>query len=31
MGSVSVPTSDNPSCKMKTCNFTTGKGSTKNH
>ena len=31
MASTSVPTSDDPSCKIKTCNFTTGKGSNKNH
>ncbi|MEF0943307.1 hypothetical protein [Rhizobium sp. BR 362] len=31
MASASVPTSDDPKCKMKTCNFTTGKGPNKNH
>lgn len=31
MATVNIPTSDNPACKIKTCNFTTGKGSTKNH
>lgn len=31
MASASVPTSDEPSCKIKTCSFTTGKGPNKNH
>ncbi|WP_234910094.1 hypothetical protein [Agrobacterium rhizogenes] len=31
MTSASVPTSDDPSCKIKTCSFTTGKGPNKNH
>ena len=31
MTSASIPTSDDASCKIKTCSFTTGKGSTKNH
>ncbi|QND44272.1 hypothetical protein HB780_00100 (plasmid) [Rhizobium lusitanum] len=29
--SSSVPTSDNQSCKVKTCSFVTGKGPNKNH
>ncbi|MDR6900438.1 hypothetical protein [Rhizobium miluonense] len=31
MASASVPTSDDPSCKIKTCSFATGKGPNKNH
>ncbi|MDE1994738.1 MAG: hypothetical protein KGI75_19695 [Rhizobiaceae bacterium] len=31
MASVTVPTSDDPKCKMRTCVFITGKGSNKNH
>lgn len=31
MTSASVPTSDDPSCKIKTCSFATGKGPNKNH
>lgn len=31
MSSATVPTSDDPACKMKTCSFTTGKGPNKNH
>lgn len=31
MTSASVPTSDDPSCKVKTCSFATGKGPNKNH
>ena len=31
MASASVPTSDDPKCKIKTCSFATGKGPNKNH
>ena len=31
MVSTSVPTSDDPSCKIKTCSPNTGKGPNKNH
>jgi hypothetical protein len=31
MVSASVPTSDDPSCKVKTCSPITGKGPNKNH
>jgi hypothetical protein len=31
MASASVPTSDDPKCKIKTCSFGTGKGPNKNH
>ncbi|MDL2399494.1 hypothetical protein [Rhizobium mayense] len=31
MGTVSVPTKDDPNCKVKTCVFATGKGPNKNH
>jgi hypothetical protein len=31
MASESVPTSDNPNCKIKTCSTSTGKGPNKNH
>ncbi|NLR97603.1 hypothetical protein HGP17_12360 [Rhizobium sp. P38BS-XIX] len=31
MASASVPTSDDPNCKIKTCSFGTGKGPNKNH
>ncbi|AYG68260.1 hypothetical protein CCGE531_13965 [Rhizobium sp. CCGE531] len=31
MASASVPTSDDPKCKIKTCSFSTGKGPNKNH
>lgn len=30
MGGTTVPTSDDPKCKVKTCNPTTGKGPNKN-
>jgi hypothetical protein len=31
MASATVPTSDDPNCKVKLCNPTTGKGPNKNH
>ncbi|MBN8949190.1 MULTISPECIES: hypothetical protein [unclassified Rhizobium] len=31
MTSATVPTSDDPKCKIKTCSFGTGKGPNKNH
>ncbi|NKJ39862.1 hypothetical protein [Rhizobium sp. SG570] len=31
MANASVPTSDDPKCKIKTCSFATGKGPNKNH
>jgi hypothetical protein len=31
MAGASVPTSDDPKCKIKTCSFATGKGPNKNH